>query len=137
MIYKQSIFLFFSATITISACVEKEISFYKNNSSNLLQLAKRIQTDPRLDTLRYCCVNQNKCLDFAEINMMNSLDITCVSKDTSARTISFTISDKNLKKTHLVYLYDNKKLAPISYPKAGIEIKKINDNWFLEINTFD
>lgn len=123
--------------ILLNSCDQKGINFYKKNSTKLAQLAGSIEKNQKLDTLPYCCISEKSCLDIEEEDIMKSLGINCVSKDTSAGVISFTISDGNLKKTELIYLYNSKKPVPISYPDAGVKVKRIKDNWFLEVYTFD
>ncbi len=127
-------FTFFLCLFVISSCSEKYKSFYEKNQKSFQELTESINQNNLIGEA--CCVGDN-CFDHATENLMTSLNFECVRRDTVEKTLNFTCNSSKLKAIEFVYQYKNDEGEPKSYPKAGEEIERLSERWFVRKIYFD
>jgi hypothetical protein len=122
--------------VFFSSCNDETVKYYRKHASKLEMLAAIVKSDITITDV--CCVN-NKCFNKQALELMQAIELECLRKDTSDGTINFILGSqgKKLESKEIVFLYNRELREPKEYPKAGIYIKKIADNWFVREYQFD
>ena len=127
--------LIYLCIFSFYSCNQKYKYFYTKNKKSFQELTEILKEHLLIGNA--CCIGEG-CLDAKMENLMATLNFNCIRKDTIEKTFNFSNNSScTFESIEFVYRYNSKTIGPKSYPKAGEEVERISENWFVRKIYFD